>query len=198
MTRLSFLGLATFSLVAAASFSGCVEDASTGATPVPICVRYCDALEANCAGLEYKNRDECLATCALMKEGNEGDKDDTVGCRLAFAKSAAPGDKAACKKGSAYGGAACGDPCATFCRLDDKICISGSDASSKPYNSESTCFEACKTNPLVYDPNGEEGPQVFQGADTLNCRMFHLILALGDREGHCPHTAPTSATCRTR
>lgn len=198
MSRLSFLGLSIFTFVAAVSWTGCVDDTETGTTKAPICTTYCDAIEANCAGLEYKNRDECLKACGFMKEGTEGDVDDTAGCRLAFAKAAAKGDKAACKKASAFGGTACGDPCATFCRMDDKICISGSDASAKPYSSESSCFEACKTQPLVYDPNGDEGPQAFEGNDTLNCRMFHLILAIDDRGTHCPHTGPVSATCKAR
>lgn len=199
MRRLSVFGLVCFSLVAAASWTGCVDDTATGTTQIPICVQYCDALDANCSTLEYKNRDECLKACAFMKEGNEGDKDDTVGCRLAFAKAAKQGDKADCKKASAFGGTACGDPCATFCRMNDKMCISGSDASSKPYTSESSCFETCKTAPIAYDPNGEEGPdQTFQGADDLNCRMFHLILAIDDRAVHCAHTGVPSATCRTR
>jgi hypothetical protein len=198
MTRLSVLRLAKITVVAAVSWIGCTGDTSTGATAVPICVRYCDALEANCAGLEYKNRDECLKACAFMKEGNEGDADDTVGCRLAFAKAASKGDSAACRKASAYGGNSCGDPCATFCRMNDRICISGSDASPKPYTSESSCFEQCKTRPIAYDPNGDEGPQGFAGDDTLNCRMFHLLLSIDDQAGHCPHTAAVSETCRTR
>ena len=196
MRRLSFLGLASFSLVGAASWIGCVDDSGSGPAKVPLCVSYCDALDTNCFGLEYKNRDECLKACAFMKEGNEGERDDTVGCRLGFAKAAPKDDKAACKKASAYGGGACGDPCDTFCRMDDKICIGGSDAASKPYPSESSCIEACKTTPIPYDPNGDEGPQAFQGKNNLNCRMFHLLLAIDDRANHCPHTGVVSDPCK--
>src|SRR5688500_6575130 len=195
MTRLSISRLAGLTLVAAAFWIGCVG--RTEPPPVPICTQYCDALNLNCNGLEYKDQDECLKVCALMDEGAEGVIDDTAGCRLGFAKQARNKDEAACKKASAFGGAACGDPCTTFCQLNDRICITGADIPAKPYDSESSCFEECKTR-LRYDPNAPEGVQAFDGADTLNCRMFHLILALGDKATHCPHTAVSSATCRVR
>lgn len=194
MKRLSVSRLAGFCFVAAAFWLGCVEDDTTTGTVVPVCPRYCDELDAKCAGLEYKDRDQCLAACAFMKPGNEGDTDDSAGCRLGQAKLATKGDKASCKKASAYGGEACGDPCTTFCKLVNEICIEGSG--SPPYTSESSCFEQCKAIP--YDKAGDEGPQAFEGADTLNCRMFHLLLAIDDKAGHCPHTAPVSATCKTR
>ena len=197
MTRFSIPRLAGFILVAAASWIGCVEQDDP--PPVPICTQYCDALNVNCRGLEYKDINECQAVCALMDEGAVGTLDDTAACRLKFAKEARNSDEAACKKASAFGGTACGDPCTTFCRLNDRICISGApDIPSKPYNSESTCIEECKTRPIRYDANAPEGVQAFDGDDTLNCRMFHLILALGDKATHCPHTAPSSATCRVR
>jgi hypothetical protein len=196
MTRLSFLRLAGFFVVAGASFIGCVEDDPVGGSTIPICPRYCDEMDARCSGLEYKDRNQCLAACGFMKPGNEGDKDDSAGCRLGNAKLATTGDKASCKKASAYGGEACGDPCTTFCKLVNEICIKGGDGGTPPYTSESSCFEECKT--ITYDKAGDEGPQAFEGGDTLNCRMFHLLLAIDDRIGHCPHTGKVSATCKTR
>lgn len=196
MTRPSFLRIASFTLAFAASWLGCVKDESGGA-PLPICPRYCDKLDESCAGLEYKDRDQCLAACALMKPGNEGDNDNTAGCRLGQAEKATKGDGASCKKASAFGGQACGNPCTTFCQLVDAICIQGNDSASKPYTSESSCVEQCAS--LTYDPNGDEGQkQDFAGADTLNCRMFHLLLAIDDKAGHCPHTGAVSDTCKTR
>jgi hypothetical protein len=194
MTRLSLLRIGGFLFVATASWLGCVKDESQGQA-APICPSYCDALDTNCPGLEYKDRDQCLATCARMKPGNEGQIDDTAGCRLTQAKNAAKNDEAACKKGSAFGGEACGTPCTTFCNLVDELCIHGEGApADHPYPTEETCIEECNTK-LKYDKAGSEG-QKFVGGDTLNCRMFHLLLALDDRVTHCPHTGVISAVCK--
>lgn len=194
MTRHSFLRTYGLSLVAVVAWLGCIADDNTTGTVVPVCPRYCDELDAKCPGLEYKDRDQCLAACALMKPGNEGDTDDSAGCRLGQAKLATKGDKATCKRASAFGGEACGAPCTTFCKLVNEICIEGNSA--PPYTSESTCIEQCSA--ITYDKAGDEGPQAFEGGDNLNCRMFHLLLAMDDKAGHCPHTASVSATCKTR
>jgi hypothetical protein len=193
MARLSLLRITACAFVAAVSWLGCVD--SSAPSDPPICLSYCDEEEAKCKGINYKDRDQCLAMCNLMKPGNEGTVDDTAGCRLTQAKAATQGDPVSCKKASAFGGGACGEPCDTWCKMVDAICITGAQGNEKPYGSEADCFEACKTKPIAYNANDGEGPQV-KIVDSLNCRMFHVMLALGDRVTHCPHTEPVSAVCK--
>lgn len=173
---------------------GCVGNDPTDA-PVDLCAPYCDEVLANCTGdlRAYENRAQCLKACGLMTQGKEGDVgQDTVGCRLSHAKIGKSKDE--CRKASAYGGDACGSHCDVFCGIVDKNCIQ-STLPDKPYPSRSTCFEQC--NGFTYDANGSEGTaQPFAGGNTLNCRMFHLLLSLDDREGHCPHAAKVSQTCQ--
>lgn len=187
-------GRLAFALLVAIAW-GCVGNDPTD-TPVDLCPQYCDAVIANCTGdlRAFENRNQCLKACGLMTQGIEGDTGvDTVGCRLTHAKIG--GTKDECRKASAYGGDACGSHCDTFCGLVAANCIEPLPPGAGPYPSRSTCFEQC--NGLTYDPAASEGTaQPFAGSNTVNCRMFHLILALDDREGHCPHTAKVSATCQ--
>lgn len=172
----------------------CVGSDPTDA-PVDLCPQYCDAVLASCTGdlRAYENRPQCLKTCGLMTQGKEGDTGvDTVGCRLSHAKIGQSKDE--CRKASAFGGDACGSHCDTFCAIVDANCIQPALA-DKPYPSRSTCFEQCGA--FTYDAaRGEGTAQPFNGGNTLNCRMFHLLLSLDDREGHCPHAAKVSATCQ--
>lgn len=174
---------------------GCVGEDPTDAK-VDLCPQYCDAVIANCQGdlRAFDNRDQCLTACALMQQGKEGDTGvDTVGCRLSHAKVGQSPDE--CRKASAYGGGACGPTCDVFCGIVDANCIQPLDAASAAYPSRSTCTEECAG--IRYDAAGKEGTaQPFQGENTLNCRMFHLILSLADRVGHCPHTKLVSSTCQ--
>jgi hypothetical protein len=179
---------------------GCVGDdpgpTGAGSTETASCQEYCDAVLVGCTGplRAYDNAGQCLATCALMAPGKVGDRGNTVACRLPHAKAGS--GRQTCMNASAYGGGVCGDRCDAFCELVDKNCIAPLGAAA-PYASKPDCVEACQK--IRYDSTGVEGPgQAFDGEDTLNCRMFHLILSLDDRVGHCPHTAVQSATCRSR
>lgn len=187
-------GRVAFGLLLAISW-GCVGDDPTD-NPVDLCPQYCDAVLANCTGDDraFENRPQCLKACGLMTQGKEGDTGvDTVGCRLSHAKIGKNKDE--CRKASAYGGDACGSHCDTFCAIVDANCIEPLAPGAGPYPSRSTCFEECTA--ITYEATGSEGTaQPLKGANTINCRMFHLLLSLDDREGHCPHTAKVSATCQ--
>lgn len=158
------------------------------------CPAYCDAVLANCTESlrAYDNRDQCMKMCAFMPKGAEGARENSVECRLTQAKAGSSRD--ACLAASAYGGNVCGNRCDVFCDLVDKNCIQ-TQGDAAPYKSKSDCVEACHA--FTYKADGFEGPgEAASGAnDSLNCRMYHLILSLDDRVNHCPHVAVQSAVC---
>lgn len=179
---------------AGTSDSGTLADVDVPASP---CETYCDDVLANCTGdlRAYDNREQCLKMCALIPVGKEGDKAvNSVECRIPFAKVGGSTDN--CVKASAYGGNVCGSKCDVFCDLVAQHCLAGPLNVPAPYATKADCVEAC--DDMSFDPNGPEGPgQAVAGPDTLNCRMYHLILSLDDRNGHCPHVAVDSATCKS-
>jgi hypothetical protein len=202
MMRLSLYRLTFFScVVATAWLAGCVKD-DPATSAAGVCDQYCDEVQAKCNNQNFTDRNQCMAVCALMKPGVEGaPPDDTVACRLANAKAATKDDPAGCRKASAFGGGACGEPCVTFCNMVNVICIDGRDPTLQPYPDVGSCLEACQdtkgATPIVYDPNASEGPAAGQGGNTLNCRMYHSMLAIpaAAKTTHCPHTKPVSAAC---
>jgi len=172
----------------------CVSDPPPDTVANP-CDEYCDAVTANCTGdlAPYVDRAQCSKACALMDRGAEQDGANTIGCRLAHARIGKSASE--CSKASAFGGGACGDTCATFCALVDKQCIQAPIA-NKPYGDVGACIETCNDpDPLLaYQPGGIDGRTA--SGETLNCRMYHLLLSFGAQEVHCPHTAKASDTCK--
>jgi hypothetical protein len=179
---------------ASVSFTACVGDSPPPAGDM--CERYCSTVAGACTGpnRQYRNDAECRAACAHLPEGTESDGAlNTVGCRLRQARAAATTDQ--CNAAGPFGGGVCGSRCESFCTITARAC--GEELGPlQPYRSEATCLEQCSL--FTFDPDEGEGPdQPFSGNDTVNCRSHHLILALQDAEGHCPHTAPASSVCRS-
>jgi len=185
-------------LAAVAALVACVSDSTSTIDP---CVSYCDAVFKNCTDdlAAYSERPQCNEMCKFIPSGADDDE-DTIECRNAHARKAAePGaDKAReCKAASAYGGGVCGSNVVrVFCKRVESICIKEPvNGVQPPYASEADCEESASK--ITFDANGPEGPkQPFTGADTINCRMNHLILALDGRVPHCSHTALTSDVCK--
>lgn len=171
-------------------------DTATNEGGPDLCAEYCDRVFETCIeeNRAFDNREDCRAMCAFLPQGSDGDKSNSVACRLPHARTG--GGKETCKSASAYGGGVCGLRCDVFCDLVDKNCIQPLGAERAPYPDKSSCKEACEK--MTYDPDGGEGSdKQADGRDTLNCRMYHLILSLGTgRNTHCPHTAVASDVCR--
>jgi hypothetical protein len=178
--------LVVASLLAAAS---CVSEDQPVATLS--CETYCGLVQQKCAtpNEQYRSTEECLSACRLLPLGFENDGDrNTIGCRKRIAETATTLEQ--CVKAGPYGGGTCGNRCTSFCTIVAKNCT-GANA---PYRTEQDCIEACAT--FTFDPMEGEGPnQEFAGKNTLNCRSHHLILALGDPAGHCPHAGEISVVC---
>jgi hypothetical protein len=205
---LSVLGLATTVTFAFGLVSACVgEDAvappagdggaDTGASQ-DRCVEYCSTVNKNCTGenRQYRDDAECMRVCVLLEPGAEGDRtQNTVSCRLANAKLGQT--KAICANAGAWGGDVCGKRCETFCAVNAASC--GTLGAAAPFADKADCLEkACPV--LRFDPVvGDSPDQAFEGDDTLNCRSFHLVLALENALAtHCPHTKLVSPVCRVR
>lgn len=172
------------------------EIAPDGGDKQEACNQYCDAVMTNCTGelRAFDNRQQCMMMCNFMPMGKIGDRSNSIQCRASFAQAGT--SKENCIRASAYGGGVCGDRCDTFCDLVDQNCIQPLGVTA-PYRSKSDCVEECQS--ITYVEGGAEGPgQPVAGEDTLNCRMYHLILSLSDRVGHCPHVGKISETCHVR
>ncbi|MBX3186730.1 MAG: hypothetical protein KF819_06930 [Labilithrix sp.] len=195
---LSAFGAAGFACVGDGPVLPPAEDggANGDAAPADLCDKYCTTVTKNCEGTNRQYRDvaDCMRLCALLPQGNAGDRTlDTVACRLANAEVAT--DRAACAKAGPWGGDACGKRCESFCGVISRSCAK---LASPPYVDNEDCLRsACA---FTFDPTAGDGPdQDFDGDDTLNCRAFHLMLAIDDAlQGHCPHTKRVSDTCMAR
>jgi hypothetical protein len=183
--------------VALASSTACVDD-DPGAVVVS-CSSYCTEIAKKCGGdkEQYRSNDECLKACGFLELGTIKDGDvNSVGCRLRKAQNANTKDD--CAAAGPFGGGVCGSRCASFCNMDSKHCSTANGVTTPPFKGSSAdCNEAC-VKFAVDASEGESTKQQFDGKDTINCRQFHLILALSDAPGHCPHTDINSATCKPR
>jgi hypothetical protein len=164
----------------------------TGQQQLPVtCENYCNVISTACTGTnaEYLTTATCLAMCANMTLGTQGDMTgDTVACRQSFAEIAAANPGTNCPSAGPTGGDVCGpNRCVSWCELDRDLC--GTIA----YPDEATCESACEAFP--YNDNGET---VELTGDTLNCRIYHIEAAYGSPDGsvlqmtHCAHTAQMS------
>ncbi len=163
--------------------------------PKPSCDAYCDLVTATCKGehMQYANKAECLAVCALLPLGQGGEKDtSSVGCRQVYADSPARTDSVKyCAAAGPFGGNLCGDRCTAFCQLTLAACAP--DAGKPPFKSNADCQAACAELPFT-DAGGEglDGPV---DGNTLNCRLYHLRTAIKDAN-YCVNLAPDSGMCR--
>jgi hypothetical protein len=179
-------------------------DAATQEAAAPnLCNDYCSAVLTKCTGdnnAAFSNEATCLQACNLMVQGKSGDTNiNTVGCRLPFAQVGGTIDN--CRAASAYGGNHCQEPCITFCDLVEEQCIKPLGAAFTQYPDKGTCTEQCRSQLMPkYDAGGIEGSQQKIEPDTLNCRMYHLLLSLGSdgaRKTHCGHVGLDSPVCKT-
>jgi hypothetical protein len=160
------------------------------------CDAYCDAIGAVCTGdqLQYVTRDACMGLCPTFPVGTLGDIGvNTLGCRLAIAKSLAGGE-GACVGAGPGGAGYCGSDCDSFCASAVQVCPTD-------FASDQACRALCLLIPEC--PNYFVTPGVTPDADTIQCRLYHLTAASLDPTTHCPHVrgeelcTPTSPKCAT-
>jgi hypothetical protein len=188
---------------------------SDGGRPVLAlnCDTYCTTIMANCtaANAQYSDMNECLGTCSGFPPGAASTETsgNTLGCRIYHAQNAMVLNDAAthCPHAGPAGGkvdsaGVCGDPCVSFCALEEKIC--GTDAApvtgvTKRYASTAACMTACGNfnKTVQYSPTAPNG-------DTFACRVNHLTNAgiykqtnvPAMQDTHCGHTlSPAMGVC---
>jgi hypothetical protein len=183
--------------------------------PEPKCSEYCDAVMNACKGqfgapgsqAQYPNQATCEKYCYYLGNGAyEDQKGDTVGCRLNAAKAGN------CAAAGATGGNLCVDEldppdggslaqaqkCRGFCYRATQHCIKENGVDPMPFKDMEDCETRCGRDFKL----NESGPELAENGNTLNCRLYHLILSMengADQSAvyHCPHLGyPATAFCR--
>ncbi|HEY2514791.1 MAG TPA: hypothetical protein VGI39_28190 [Polyangiaceae bacterium] len=188
-------------------------DAGDAALPLD-CNDYCTSVMNACQGSEaqYQTKDECLSACRFFPVGTPADTTgDTLGCRTYHAVLAATLPNPHCWHAGPYGSGVCGASCDDFCEITLGWCNADAgfiDGGAPPYASLSDCKTACANFALVpvdAGPDAAPPPSAYNAGgtndtgNTLDCREYHLGLALTNatnQQIHCPHTAAVSAVCQ--
>lgn len=182
-----------FGALACTAWIACAgEDvtATTADSVENLCDQLCKKVVANCNTGDkqmFRTVEQCMTTCLTLEPGVVSTTSgNTIRCRIAEV------DKGNCNGAGVLGGGVCGKPCDGFCRVEAATCA---DAGTRAYDTEGECIETCEAQ-LMFDPASAQGiSQPFTGADTLNCRAQHLILAETEKDPHCGHLAVKSVPC---
>lgn len=159
------------------------------------CDRYCDVLAEACTGDHrvYEDRDQCEATCAALEPGEPDDKDldivDTVACRTYHGVSSLADPISHCSHAGPTGDGHCGldDPdegtlaaCRPYCRLLEAACPTTFEST---FENSSDCVERCDQSDESFGAHADHEYTVKNAekdGDTLSCRTFYAVRALGD------------------
>lgn len=149
-----------------------------------VCERYCTAVTSNCTGpfAVFTSREACLAVCAYLPEGQEGDRDvNTASCRLRAATVAKDEIPHYCPIAGPGGNGSCGGNCESLCALREAVCA---DFAS---TSQAACLKEC----TGLDDLGSFSTDVSEGqyqGPHVQCRLYHVsAAATDDPEQHCLH-----------
>lgn len=154
-------------------------------SPQVACEEYCDAVLASCVGSSqlYTDRPQCLAVCNALPPGTPGARSgNSVACRLSLVNG--PGFEAnSCSDVGPVSRGQCGSSCQAFCALRRAGC-SAADATNLELAPNGYCELACEqlTNSGSYSVAMAGGVPAYEGADTLQCRLGHLVTALANPE----------------
>jgi hypothetical protein len=165
-------------------------DADADTDAATACEAYCSAVEAACTGanVQYGSHETCLAVCAAMPPGTEGEAaGNTLACRQTHVGFAATSPDVHCVHAGPGGGMTCGGSCEDFCQLAEAFCT-GAD---QQFDSTEACISACGSWPddVTYSSTVASG-------NSLSCRLTHLANAATNPGTHCPHIADDSAICQ--
>lgn len=158
-----------------------------GGTTKSACETYCDDIMANCSGAnaQYSDKAHCLASCAALPEGKEGDMSgNTVQCRIYHSGAAKTDAATHCEHAGPGGAGLCGADCDGFCAIALKAC-------SAKYKDEA----ACKTECMGFKDMTAYNATVATG-DSLACRLYHLTVASVMPAPHCDHITKDSPVCK--
>ena len=158
-----------------------------------LCDDYCTNVTDHCANEEdqltqYASPQQCATLCSLLPPGEDGDRDlNTVGCRLRQARLAEYEPLSSCSPAGPAGTNACGSICDAYCGLMMQVCSEESTEGLSGhyyYDDLADCMQECSEVP-------DAGPFWFDLAwytgNTIQCRLYHLIVATEDGIEHCEH-----------
>lgn len=156
---------------------GCVIPERTFEADRPDCESYCDAIEEQCTSERavYSDRQQCIEVCKALPPGNDGaNSGNSIACRLGLLR--APGfEDTLCSAVGPIGNGRCGSNCEAFCMLRRAAC---GEVETFELEQNGYCEESCAqlTNLETY------GVGSYDNADTLQCRVGHVAIALGSPE----------------
>ncbi len=171
-------------------------DAGPDGAPVSLCDEYCGAVFDNCTGKDqvYEDYDACMATCAVLDEGDPDDRGvNTVHCRLGAAKQAATIEPEFYCSRAGPGGFAPEDtnPCATncesLCLLMERVCNSP-DAGVDYFDTMNACTADCADVPDLGALSTARDVGQLRG-NSVQCRLIHVANSAIEPADHCSHAA---------
>ena len=180
-------------------------DDDDSAAAAPTCAEYCAARAANCSETAATCEVACAAAVANgLPLGTDEQAGNTLACRLYHTGVAgSTGDLAHCGHGNLFGGSsipvATGDPAPGFpctdslieayCGMAIAACSGAIDNDGDTATADGPLYadyQACATAAAAFAATGNVGDA---GGDTLQCRLYHVEVALSDAATHCPHAS---------
>jgi cysteine-rich repeat protein len=123
------------------------------------------------------------ATCQVACENFPSDAEtgstegNSLQCRIYHGTAAEMDPALHCAHAGPFGGGVCGDYCELYCDIMEANC-------SESYPDRDTCLNTCDTFPA----DGVDGDT---DGDSVQCRMYHGVVAASDAVTHCPHASAT-------
>jgi len=160
-------------------------DVDMGTAPGLTCAAYCTLVTTNCtaANAQYADMAECMTQCttAAIPAGTAGMMDgNTLGCRLYHGGVAATDPATHCPHTGLSGGGVCGTVCEAYCGLIQGSCT----GANQQYPDADACLRACEVLPATGTIGATDG-------DTVQCRLYHATVSIGDAAMHCAHAGAT-------
>jgi hypothetical protein len=156
----------------------------------PDCAEFCRFNAAGCSGdlAAYESNAQCLAVCAALPPGTNGDREEnTMGCRHWHTFNALIDPDSHCQHTAPGGDGHCGldeagktGNCVAYCILAERACKTiGFDAK---YASQAACQLDCSSQPDAFGAKHDSKYNLAAAAtgNTLQCRLLHASRALTD------------------
>lgn len=143
----------------------------------PTCEDYCKIELAACQGplAQYKDEPECLAACAALPIGTNGDETtNTVGCRRYHSFNSTLLPDTHCSHSGPTGDGHCGSNCEAYCDIAAKACAT---AFGKAFADPDACIADCETLPEAAKDSVYTVESAGSSTD-YKCRMLHAVQAL--------------------
>ncbi|MEM1022891.1 MAG: hypothetical protein AAF627_17710 [Myxococcota bacterium] len=145
------------------------------------CNEYCDLMAQGPCAAAYANEADCLTTCGLIPNGAPEDGQNTIECRLRYARAAVENmDRNQCHSASRTGGNTCGTICESYCGFVMTNCTERTAI----YGSREECELVCS----FMDAEESSFDDFRSDEDSVDCRAYHASQPAADNpEFHCPH-----------